>query len=125
MVLDTVSRGTLARIVANQSRFEGRLLEVSVDSVRLRGTTGDTAIARARIDTLWLRGSQSYDGTKAGAGAGLFLALLFLVAGHRGAQPESSWYGTRFAAYVAAGAIGLGILLDIATPAPWIAVGMQ
>ncbi|HEY7682007.1 MAG TPA: hypothetical protein VH879_05150 [Gemmatimonadales bacterium] len=121
-ILDTVSPGTPIRLATTQTHFQGRLVALSVDSVRLRGTAGDTSFARAQIDTLWLRGRQSYDGTKAGAAAGLLLALLPLLARSRGGQPESTGDAALLAAYLAGGALALGILIDIATPAPWVPV---
>jgi hypothetical protein len=52
-------------------------------------------------------------------------ALLVLLVGHQGTQPESRGYSGLLAATVAVGVLGLGILVDVATPAPWIPVGVQ
>ncbi len=125
IVLDTLSPGTSVRLATKHMRFAGRVLEVTADSVRLHSTPPDATVARTEIDTLWLQGSRSHDGTKAGVAAGLVLALLLVLAGQRGPQPEASGYSVLFAAYVVAGGLGLGILVDIATPTPWLLVGVQ
>jgi hypothetical protein len=118
--VDTLSPGTPLRLASEHRHLEGRLVALTVDSLRLRRQSGDTTLARSAIDSLWIRGNQSYDGTKAGLVTGLFLAALMLVAGHRGSQPESGSYGALFALTLGAGAFGLGVLIDSATPAPWI-----
>jgi hypothetical protein len=125
IILDTLSPGTRVRLATSHMHVAGHVLEVTTDSLRLHRTTVDTTVARAQIDTLWLQGSRSHDGTKAGVGAGLVLALLLVLAGHSGPQPEASGYGLLAAAYVVAGGLGLGILVDLATPTPWLLVGAQ
>lgn len=109
----------MVRLATGGARFEGRLAALSPDSLRLRGVVVDSTFARSLIDTLWVRGKQAYAGTTAGAGAALFFGLLLFVAGHRGSQPEDNGYGVLLGLTVGVGALGLGILADIATPAPW------
>jgi hypothetical protein len=125
MVLDTLAPGTSIRLAVTPLRLSGRVVEVTADSLRLDRAPADTTIARAQIDTLWVQGSRSRDGTKAGAAVGLTLALLIVLAGHGGPQPESGGYGLLFAGYVVAGALGLGILVDLASSTPWLLAGVR
>lgn len=118
--LDSLPAGAELRLVSNSHRVEGRLRMALPDSLRLARPWGDTTLARADIEVAWLRGGESYGGTKAGAVAGVTLGALMLLAGSQGAQPESNGEAAVIALVLAGGGLGLGIVADMISPAPWI-----
>src|SRR6266550_4436485 len=77
--LDSLRLGILAREIGSEvrvstpsaGRIQGRLLEVSHDTLRISQTTGPRSVSFSGRDTLWVREPLGWTGAKYGAFVGL------------------------------------------------------
>jgi hypothetical protein len=114
-VLDTVPRGTMVRFVLEETEFTGALQRVTTDSFTVDRNGRDTTIARAALDTVWVRGARRYQGTATGIGLGLTAAALIVLT-KGGVEDE---YRGHLAALVGLVLLGFGALGDVVTPPKW------
>lgn len=123
-VIDTVRPGTNLRLLTGGRKFSGTLVGVTADSLRLRPalqqTAGDTTLARADLDSIWVRKSGGHTGTKAGIAVGLLVAAALVLAPP---ASDGSSYGPALALRVGLIALGVGILSDVVSPADWTPIG--
>jgi len=122
-VLDTVSRGSLVRFILEDREFTGTLRLVTTDSFTIDRAGRDMTIARAALDTVWVRGGRRYQGTATGIGLGLTAAALIVLT--KGGVEDP--YRGHFAVLVGLLLVGFGALGDVVTAPKWtpIPLGWQ
>lgn len=117
-MLDTVSRGSTVRFILEEKEFSGTLRVVTSDSFTIDRSGRAMTIARAAVDTVWVRDARRYQGTATGIGLGLTAAALIVLT-KGGVEDE---YRGHFAALVGLLLVGFGALGDVVTPPKWMPV---
>jgi hypothetical protein len=117
-VLDTVSRGSTVRFILEERELTGTLRMVTSDSFTIDRVGRDMTIARAAVDTVWVRDARRYQGTATGIGLGLTAAALIVLT--KGSVEDA--YRGPVAVLVGLLLVGFGALGDIVTPPKWTPV---
>lgn len=121
-VIDSIRPRTEVRLLSEGRTLSGSLISVTDDSLRLRlkRTEDDTTLARADLDSVWVRKGGGHTGTKAGLTVGLLAAVALVLA-----PQGTEGYGTQLAFRIGLLALGVGIIADVASPEGWTPVAMQ
>jgi hypothetical protein len=105
----------MVRFILEEREFTGTLRMVTSDSFTIDRVGREMTIARAALDTVWVRGARRYQGTATGIGLGLTAAALIVLTKGR---VEDAYRG-HVAVLAGLLLVGFGALGDIVTPPTW------
>lgn len=120
VTVEGLAPGTLLRVGQGGEYVTGFLASVDGDTIRLQRDGRLHARARARADTVWIKGRRTHNTARTGLVLGLVVGGIVFIAMRQDA--ETRGFATTGGLGVAGVLVAIGLLGDAAQDAPWLQV---